>query len=113
MSINTKIYIGIYIKLQDHNIEIDPYDEEYDDYLNNYQIEEMSIVHDHIGDSHTYFGITLHEFEELYNAQEFTITDLPYLSELIGKVKSHAMILFGIDDYNTFSPQLKIFINHS
>jgi len=95
MSVNTSVYIGTYIKLQDYNIEIDVDEEKYNDMVCGAKGERFSIIYDDMGGQYTYFGITLKKIEDIYGFNKAVISP----SEIViykTEVETCARELFGI-----------------
>ena len=111
MSVNTRIYIGVYIKLENYGIEIDPYDDKYEDMLCGVKGERFSIIHDGLGGEYTYFGITLCSFTDMYSFNKYIISPsdiVTYQSEIEERAKE----LFDIDDSKRIYPSC-IVLSHS
>ena len=114
MSVNTRVYIGVYIKLEDYGIEIDPYDDKWHDMRCGVEGEKFSIIHDGMGGQYTYFGITLASFENIYEFDKYIINVqdvVIYESE----VEERALELFTIDSnkYKHFVSRVFLFSHSS
>ena len=95
MSVNTSVYIGVYIKLEDYGVEIDVFEEKYHDMRCGTKGEIFSIIHDGMGGEYTYFGITFKKFDDMYEFNKMVISP----SDIVAcktYVENRAMELFGI-----------------
>lgn len=110
MSVESKVYIGVYVKLDDYGVEIDEFDEKYEDMTCGALDEEFSIISDGMCGYYTYFGVTLEELENNCDHQHYTI-DIENIKIYQDDVIERALELFGKQDKH-WNPKLTVFTHY-
>lgn len=111
MSVQSKVYIGVYVKLDDYEVKVDCLtDEQYDDMVCGVEDEEFSLIEDGMCGDYTYFGITLDELETESDHQS---TDIEIENIKIHKddVIERALELFGKQNKH-WNPKLTVFTHY-
>ena len=108
MSINTKVYVGVYVDLLKLNPNFDPYDDKWDEFMLEYNADGFVIIYDGMSGGYCYFGKTLFEFDDLYSYVKYEINQDKYFEDArMVEVKAHE--LFNISFKEEISPKLTVF----
>ena len=106
MSVDVRIYIGVYVKLEDLGVEIDVYDEKYEEL-----IDDEKLIYDGMAGQYTYFGSTIKSFDEIYSFDAYELDELN-ISALKDEVSFELQKLLPELDCSRVTPQFIIFAHY-